>query len=274
MPLLMLLGARLPHLLLPDTPRWRAWVDALHAGVEGYVPQLSFVAATATVEVEGGATLSFVDVRRPMPTQPVSPFDTSWLSSLSGAAISLVRSRVTALPLPPLPDGTAAAACDAEKEAKESSVAAPKRRRTPQRVVYISRNDSTVRRVQREGKLLDVLRAAARVDGGWELRPVLLSELELTATRALFDGAAVVVGPHGAGLFNAPLFAPNSATLVAFGLRKAEANKEDNLKWACEAVGMRMVGPPGVAGPFMGDYTLSDRMRQAVVASVREALRR
>ena len=93
------------------------------------------------------------------------------------------------------------------------------------------------------------------------------------ATRALFAGAAAVVGPHGAGLFNAPLFAPATSPLVAFSLQPSDAEKEDNLRAVCAAVGMRMLGPPGVTAPFGGNYTLSDRMRAAVVASVRQALR-
>ena len=77
---------------------------------------------------------------------------------------------------------------------------------------------------------------------------------------------------HRNGLFNAPLFAPTSATLIAFGLQKAEVEKEENLRQACHAVGMRMVVPVGVHGPFSGNYTLSNHMRQAVVASVRDVL--
>ena len=36
---------------------------------------------------------------------------------------------------------------------------------------------------------------------------------------------------------------------------------------------MRMITPPGVVGPFTGNYTLTERLRAAVVASVRDALR-
>ena len=57
------------------------------------------------------------------------------------------------------------------------------------------------------------------------LQPVQLTGLPFSATRAMFDGAAVVVGPHGAGLFNAPLFAPVHSPLVAFGLNQPEAEK-------------------------------------------------
>lgn len=252
-PLLLLFGRRLPKLLIPDTKRWRTWVDALlgvGSAADGYSPEFSYVPLDGAVDLPQSVVLYFVDFRRPI-KEGVTPFDISWLAPMSGAALGLLRTQIDRLP---------AASCPSNEVQGGA------------RVVYISRNDSHVRRVLREGKLLDALRAAARVDG-WSFEPVLLSELSLNATRSLLGGAAAIVGPHGAGLFNAPLFAPTGSTLIAFGLRAAEAEKEDNLRETCQRVGMRMVGPPGVSASYFGNYTLTDLLRASVVASVRAALR-
>ncbi|KAL1515145.1 hypothetical protein AB1Y20_004206 [Prymnesium parvum] len=235
-PSLLLLDTRLPLLLLPDTTRWRAWIEALRPSSS--TTELLFVPPRHSVFIPSGATLSFAPA-----------YDMRWLSEMSGAALLLVRARLDQLPPP--------AAC-----------AAPEDRR----VVYVSRNDSSVRAVHREGKLLEALRSAARVDG-WSFDAVLLSQLPFDETRALLRDAAAVVGPHGAGLFNAPLFAPPGARLIAFGLEGHDVEKEDNLRAACQAVGMELLTPPGVAARFVGNYTLTDRLRAAVVQSVRQALR-
>jgi len=73
----------------------------------------------------------------------------------------------------------------------------------------------------------------------FDVRSVQLAALALNDTRALFAGADVVVGPHGAGLFNAPLFCRRGVLLIAFSLLVEHEDKEGNLVAACAATGIK-----------------------------------
>jgi hypothetical protein len=57
----------------------------------------------------------------------------------------------------------------------------------------------------------------------------------------LHTKADVVIGPHGAGLFNAPLFAKNGTVVISFGLIPEHGSKEDNLIATCKATGIKCV---------------------------------
>ena len=109
-----------------------------------------------------------------------------------------------------------------------------------------------------------------------------------------------LLSPSGAGLFNFPLFFDARAagaceddgpddgrergargrarggepTLVAFGLEAPFASKEENLLATCARVGLRVERPRGVLAPFWGEYALDEPQVAAVVASVRDAVRR
>lgn len=63
------------------------------------------------------------------------------------------------------------------------------------RYIYIARGDSTIRQVQNEAKLMDLL-----ANLGFE--SVYLSKLSFTEQVKLFASAQVIVSPHGAGLAN------------------------------------------------------------------------
>lgn len=63
------------------------------------------------------------------------------------------------------------------------------------RRVYVSRKDAVIRRVVNEAEILDRLAAFGIVD-------VSLSAMPPAEQRALFAGAELVVGPHGAGFTN------------------------------------------------------------------------
>ena len=268
---LLLLASSLGSVLVPESVRWRAWVAALLPAIPGEV-HVTYVAAGVTVEVAETAALRFVDIHRPSMATPPSPFDVTFLSSYSAIAVYITRSHLRrAFASPSTVSVSETGALVKESDSDSDSCTAVGGGALMRRVVYISRNDSNVRRVLREGKLLAALGSAGKV-GGWEVHPVSLSALSFAETRELFTGAAVVVGPHGAGLFNAPLFAPARSSLVAFGLKAEDAAKEDNLRAACEAVGMGMVSPAGATAPYQGDYSFGEKARGAVVAAVREAV--
>ncbi len=76
-----------------------------------------------------------------------------------------------------------------------------KRRDSAGRMVYLSRNDSKVRRVVNEKDVLDVLRPL-----GFEV--VATAGMPMAEQVALFNSAKVLLSPHGAGLSNA-IFMPD-----------------------------------------------------------------
>ncbi len=284
-------GAR--EFLVPDVPRWRSWTSELRLDrqLDSNAQTVRYVAPGAHVLVDVGTTLSFVDWRRPEPPSRTSLWGVDHVTAMSGAAIALVRraleisrdeieisraevvARRRAVAVEPsgAASGAASETTGAES-ATESDGATPSGGDVV--VVYVSRNDTHVRRVEAEGALLADLRASAA--GGrsatWRLEAVEISRVSLAATRALLGGASVVVGPHGAGLYNAPLFAPRGCVLVPFGLDAADAPKEDNLRSACDAVGMAMHPPPGVSAAYMGNYSLGPGGRASVVSTVADAV--
>ncbi len=77
----------------------------------------------------------------------------------------------------------------------------PKRRDPAGRMIYLSRNDSKVRRVVNEKDVLDVLRPL-----GFEV--VATAGMPMAEQVALFNSAKVLLSPHGAGLSNA-IFMPD-----------------------------------------------------------------
>jgi len=91
----------------------------------------------------------------------------------------------------------------------------------------------------------------------YEVRMVVVEKLTIEEVSALFASAAVVVGPHGAGLFNAPLFSHPGTAVVSFGLVAEHKEKEGNLAAACSAVGQRFVSLSTLVATFTGDYLLS-----------------
>jgi len=76
-------------------------------------------------------------------------------------------------------------------------------------------------------------------------------------TKRLFQDASVVIGPHGAGLFNAPLFSARGTVLIAFGLHSEHEAKEDNLIAVCAATGLKLLRLPTFRASFFGDYALA-----------------
>ena len=279
-------GAR--EFLVPDAPRWRSWTSELRLDrqLDSTAQTIRYVARGAHVLVDVGTTISFVDWRRPEPPSRTSLWGVDHVAAMSGAAIALVRraleisrdeieiSRVEVARRRAVavePSGAASEAAGAESETESDGATSSGGDVV---VVYVSRNDTHVRRVEAEGALLADLRASAA--GGrsatWRLEAVEISRVSLAATRSLLGGASVVVGPHGAGLYNAPLFAPRGCVLVPFGLDAADASKEDNLRSACDAVGMAVRPPPGVSAAYVANYSLGPGGRASVVSTVADAV--
>ncbi len=88
-------------------------------------------------------------------------------------------------------------------------------RQTASRRLYVSRTDATNRRVVNEPDLTAKLRAL-----GFEI--VVLGGLSFYEQIVLFSDAAVIVGPHGAGLANMA-FAPSGAAIVELGAQNSRA---------------------------------------------------
>ena len=76
--------------------------------------------------------------------------------------------------------------------------------------IYVSRRDSTVRRLVNEE---EVIAALARL--GFEI--VVPGTMSVAEQARLFARAAIIVGPHGAGLTNV-VFAPERAALIELGV--------------------------------------------------------
>jgi hypothetical protein len=85
----------------------------------------------------------------------------------------------------------------------------------------------------------------------------MLPGMPQNETRRLFQDASVVIGPHGAGLFNAPLFSSRGTVLIAFGLLAEHEAKEDNLIAVCAATGLKLLRLPVFRASFFGDYSLA-----------------
>ena len=217
-----------------------------------------------------GAVLQFVDWRRATLSWAESESDGGGSSAaadrsyatFSGAALGCVRTSI--------------------EQQRRTDVAGfgSSRANARPRVVYVSRNDTAVRRVLQEGVLLRLLREAGERDG-WVSEPVLLSRYSIGQTARLLADAAVIVGPHGAGLYNAVLFARahgcgcgRPAMLVPFRLDRASREREANLHSACARVGLPILQPPGVSAPHKGNYSLNSQEVRAVVSSVRQAVGR
>ena len=71
------------------------------------------------------------------------------------------------------------------------------------------------------------------------------------------------VGPHGAGLYNVPLFSPAGTVLLSFTLWPEHESKESNLVAVCAGLGLRMVRLTNFQSSFFGNYTFD---RQAPAA--------
>ncbi len=80
---------------------------------------------------------------------------------------------------------------------------------TPDRLIYISREDSSNRRVSNESELLALLRPM-----GFEKH--VLTGMNFASQVDLFASASVVVAPHGASLTNLVFCNPNTAVLELF----------------------------------------------------------
>ena len=296
----------LVRLLAPDTPRYRAWVDALAAALaldahcagcaEGRLTlsateRVLFVGAKQHVELEPGSRLYFIDWRRPVadgkPPPKTAIADVSYLQGITRAAVHAVRHAAASSATLFAPgsscsgDIEAPAVRDSQQRAAETEneVAAVEQNDGSSLVVYVTRNDSSVRRVVGEGALLSALEAAAQAGRPrpWRLLPLALSTHPLGRTARTLARAAVVVGPHGAGLFNAPLFMRATETrapvLVAFALEDHQREKEDNLEAAADAAGVQYMRCAHVSADFSGDYRLGPAEVQSVVDVVSEALR-
>ena len=158
-PALLLAAMHLPKLLLPDTTRWRAWVGALAA--EGQT-ELVYVAHD-----DGPRAARRLPPHHRLPPRAeegASMFDVSWLSDVSRGALRSLRTYRSAPAPPPAasctaatdddaaPEGTAAVDGAGDPLAVGRSERRPSGRPMGARVVYISRNDTSVRRVLHEGR--------------------------------------------------------------------------------------------------------------------------
>jgi hypothetical protein len=79
--------------------------------------------------------------------------------------------------------------------------------------IYVSRSDATTRRLANETEVLAALEPLG-------FRVLTLSGRSFAEQRAAFANAAIIVGPHGAGLTNS-LFSPRGATVVELHPRDA-----------------------------------------------------
>lgn len=75
--------------------------------------------------------------------------------------------------------------------------------------IYISREDATVRRVENETTVMDLL-------SRWGFERYRLAELSYAEQVTLFSDAEAIVSPHGSGLLN-QIYADNAAIIELFG---------------------------------------------------------
>ncbi len=271
---LLATSKKVTKLLVPESEQWRQWIDYMREFAP-HVPlgDVEFVGSERSWAGEDDSALYFVDWRRPGKHND-GPADTwgrveMWrdmthVEEFGGAAVQLVRAALA---------GAAGGAPGIESCSELTAGGRP-------RVVYITRDDAKSRRVSGEHALVEMLEAAD--SGGWDVLRVDLTQLSVRETADTIRGAAVVVGAHGAGLFNAPLFSRTaectggrgSSTLIAFGLLTEHKSKEGNLVSACARVGLRLEILSDVTASYFGDYRLGVAEMGSVVTAVRAAVRR
>jgi hypothetical protein len=135
-------------------------------------------------------------------------------------------------------------------------------------LIYVSRNDALNRRVFGEETLMKALRATSTKSKAFVVERVVLSELSAAEARAKFSAASIVLGPHGAGLYNAAIFSPMNTTVISLALTKEDESQEDKIiSIFTNELKMRF-RRVNVRSRWMGDYTLTKEMIIGIIEGV------
>lgn len=133
------------------------------------------------------------------------------------------------------------------------------------RVVFIGRSDAGVRRIlPNDEPIVSAIRSVV----GDRLLTVTGKSMTLAEQVDVFSRAAVIVGPHGAGLTNM-LWAPRGACVIIFPMRP-----ESDICFAhmAMALGHRYIEIPSINSYYYGDYHFTMESLSSVSKAVRDAI--
>jgi len=134
-------------------------------------------------------------------------------------------------------------------------------------LVFVTRGDlKSSRHVNGEPELLRALRQEFP---DYEIIPFAGSKFKILEQATVFHQAAIVVGPHGAGLTNT-MFCREGTPVVYFPM---EPNVDSNFGHMAAALDLPFWVVPTVASSFHGQYNLDAGQIQDIVDTVKEALR-